>query len=47
MDGRRTDALGGNIPVEGGENSGNVVSESIPSDFVGLDCAFPFALEVP
>lgn len=47
MDGTTNGCGGENVLVEVREGAGNVVSESIPSDFVGLDCAFPFALEVP
>lgn len=47
MDGTTNGCGGENILVEVREGAGNVVSESIPSDFVGLDCAFPFELEVP
>lgn len=47
VDGTTNGCAGENILVEVRESFGNVVSESIPSDFVGLDCAFPFALEVP
>lgn len=47
MDGTTEGCGGENILVEVREGAGNVVSESIPSDFIGLDCGFPFALEVP
>lgn len=47
MDGTTNGCSGENILVEVREGGGNVVSESVTSDFIGLDCAFPFALEVP
>ncbi len=47
MDGTTNGCSGENILVEVREGGGNDVSESVTSDLIGLDCAFPFALEVP
>lgn len=47
MDGTTNGCAGENLLVEVRDGTGNAASESVPSDFAGLDCAFPFAIPVP